>query len=277
MNESPRLALTIAGFDPSGGAGVLADVRTFAAFGFTAAAAVTSITFQNRERVFGVRHETAESVRQQLMPLLADSEIACIKTGMLPTSDIIRTVADLLGSKGSLPAPVIDPVMVSSSGHRLMEDEAVAVLVKELFPIARLITPNLPEAERLTGMKIASEQHMQVAARRIRELGARSVLIKGGHLNQETSGREQPLDRGTREQDDAVDVLDNEGAVRVFHEKRVANVDLHGSGCLLSSAIAAALGNGLELGEAIRVAKKFVLEEIRGTAGIRHLQEPEQT
>ena len=267
-------ALTIAGFDPSGGAGVLADVRTFAAFGFQASAAITSITFQNRDRVFGAINQTGEAVREQILPLLEHSKFACAKTGMLPTRDVVSEVARLF-RETDLPAPVVDPVMISTSGHPLMEENAIEVLIQELLPLARLITPNIPEAERLTGLSITSETRMREAASGIRKLGARAVLIKGGHLMDLEAGgksrrQEQPTEREPSEESsqfsaEAIDVLDNEGKVTVFRESRIPHAAVHGSGCMLSAAIAAGLGKGKSLEDAMRAAKSFVLNEIRAT------------
>ena len=253
----PSRALTIAGFDPSGGAGVLADVRTFAAFGLQASAAITSITFQNTERVFGAVHQTGETVRAQVLPLLEDAKIVCSKTGMLPTREVVLEVARLF-RETDLPRPVVDPVILSSSGQRLMEEGALDALIEELLPLAQLLTPNIPEAETLTGTTITSEADMRRAAVVIRKLGARAVLIKGGHLReQEAGGRRQEADgrrqeagtdKGQDEPGDAIDVLDNEGKVTVFRERRVIGAELHGSGCILSAAIAAGLGKGNDAG-----------------------------
>lgn len=245
-NRTVSRALTIAGLDPSGGAGLLADARTFAAFGFEAVAAITSITFQNSNAVFGAVHQTAETVRSQLMPLIDDGHIACAKTGMLPTSEVVKEVARLF-RETEMPAPVVDPVMISSSGHRLMVEGAVETLIRDLFPVARLVTPNAPEAETLTGLVITSEAEMREAAVRIRASGARAVLIKGGHL----------------EGEDAIDLLDDDGTVTVFRERRIPNATLRGSGCILSAAIAAGLGGGKSLNASVGAAKAFVLEEIR--------------
>ncbi|MDQ5846268.1 MAG: bifunctional hydroxymethylpyrimidine kinase/phosphomethylpyrimidine kinase, partial [Acidobacteriota bacterium] len=219
--------------------------RTFAAFGFEAVAAITSITFQNSNAVFGAVHQTAETVRSQLMSLIEEGGIACAKTGMLPTSEVVVEVARLF-RETELPAPVVDPVMISSSGHRLMEEGVTEFLIRELFPVARLVTPNIPEAETLTGLTITSEASMREAAVRIRASGARAVLIKGGHLGGE----------------DAIDLLDDEGKVTVFRGRRIPNATLHGSGCILSAAIAAGLGGGKSLDAAVAAAKAFVLEEI---------------
>lgn len=252
------IALTIAGLDPSGGAGVLADARTFAAFGLHASAAITSITFQNSGSFFGAVHQTREVVRAQVEPLLADFTIACAKTGMLPTREVVLEVARLF-RETDLPRPVVDPVLLSSSGQRLMEEDALVVMVAELLPLARLVTPNIPEAETLTGMTITSEADMLRAAGIIRELGVQAVLIKGGHLGEQTADSRQQA----AESEEAVDVLDNEGKVTVFREARVSGAELHGSGCILSAAIAAGLGKGMTLEDSVGAAKSFVLEAIR--------------
>ena len=293
--SSSSRALTIAGFDPSGGAGVLADVRTFAAFGFEAVAAITSLTFQNTAGVFGAVHQTGETVRAQVMPLLADHRIVCAKVGMLPTREVVLEVARLF-RETELPRPVIDPVIMSSSGHRLMEASALPVLIRELLPLAYVVTPNIPEAETLTGTTIASEADMRRAAAVIRELGARAVLIKGGHLKRQKavgsrqkavssehwavgsgqSGGSPTVREGSNteaqgETDEAIDVLDNEGTVTVFREKRVSGAELHGSGCILSAAIAAGLGKGMTLEDSVGAAKRFVLEAIRSRVAAKCL------
>ncbi len=242
-------ALTIAGFDPSGGAGLLADVRTFTAFGLTGMAAVTSLTFQNEREFFGAVHQTGATVRSQVESLTARYSIACAKTGMLPNAEVVQEVARLF-KQHRLPAPVVDPVIVSSSGHMLIEVSAIRLLTSELFPISRLVTPNIPEAETLTGMKITSEADMHDAAAQIRSLGARAVLVKGGHLKDEQS----------------VDVLDDSGQVTVFRAERIEGVELHGTGCRLSAAIAAGLGQGMTLENAVGEAKRFVSEELRNNS-----------
>lgn len=242
----PGIALTIAGFDPSGGAGVLADIRTFAEVGLPAAAAITSVTFQNSARVFGAAHQSPEVVRAQIEPLLENSAIVCVKTGMLPTREVVREVARLF-RETELPRPVVDPVLLASSGQRLMEEDALGALVSDLIPLVRLITPNISEAETLTGITISSESDMRRAAAAIRKLGASAVLIKGGHLVSEA----------------AMDVLDNEGQVTVFREQRIIGAELHGSGCILSAAIAAGLGKEMTLEDSVNAAKLFVLKAIR--------------
>ncbi len=260
------VALTIAGIDPSGGAGVLADVRTFAAFGCFATAAVTSLTFQNTTGVFGALHQSAASVRAQVTPILEDFTIVAAKTGMLPTQEVIIEVARLFRTK-DLPAPVVDPVMRATSGDDLIDDDAVDSMVHELLPLARVVTPNIPEAERLTGMKITSEEEMQQAAQEIRRLGARAVLVKGGHL------------LGLRKREsgapaEAVDLLDNEGQVTLFRAELVKGGEFHGSGCTLSAAIAAGLGQGSSLEAAVGAAKDFVTDAMRRSPVLGHGARP---
>src|SRR5712691_5538070 len=179
--SSAPVVLTIAGFDPSGGAGIIADIRTFTAFGCTPSAAITSLTFQNARGVWGATHQTAETLREQVIAIVAETPIAAVKTGMLPTLEIVREVARMFREM-KLPAPVIDPVLRSTSGYELMEADAIDVLIDDLMPLARLITPNIPEAEKLTDLSIEDEAGMRAAACKLREMGARAVLIKGGHL-----------------------------------------------------------------------------------------------
>jgi hydroxymethylpyrimidine kinase/phosphomethylpyrimidine kinase len=195
-NGSP-IVLTIAGFDPSGGAGIIADVRTILHFGCRPVAAITSLTFQNRERVFGAIHESAHSLRAQILPVIEENPVAGVKIGMLPTAEIVLEIARMIRAQ-TLPPPVIDPVMRSSSGFELVEEDAIEALRDELIPLARLITPNVPEAEALTGIAVEDEPGMRIAAEKLREMGARAVLIKGGHVNQESEERQ------------AIDILDDE-------------------------------------------------------------------
>ncbi len=294
--NSLPVALTIAGIDPSGGAGVIADVRTFAAFGCFATAAITSLTFQNTTGVFGALHQTPETVRAQVMPIIQDFKISCAKTGMLPTREVIAEVAWLF-RETALPAPVVDPVMRATSGDDLIKDDAVNCLVSDLFPLALVVTPNILEAERLTGITITDESGMRQAARIIREMGARAVLVKGGHLasRQQAEGSWQEADgrrQETRNDDEtaalwdekagtvsalrgeAIDVLDNEGRVTLFRDELIAGGEVHGSGCTLSAAIAACLGKGISLEEAIQVAKSFVTEAIRRSPRLGHGARP---
>ncbi len=257
-NSTPPVALTIAGFDPSGGAGVIADIKTFSAFGFFATAAVTSLTFQNTVGVSGAAHQTSETVRAQILPVIEDFEIACVKTGMLPSREIIEEVARLFRDIKSLPAPVVDPVVRSTSGFDLIDDAALKALIENLFPLAHLITPNIPEAERITNSRIEDEQGMIQAARRLREMGARAALVKGGHLNGAP--------------DDVL--LDENDSVRVFHGTRIESTATHGTGCTLAAAIACGLGQGMSLEDSIERAKNFVTEAIRTAPRLGHGHSP---
>lgn len=269
----PPIALTIAGLDPSGGAGVLADVRAFVAFGYFPTAAITSLTFQNTMGVTGALHQSGETVRAQVLPIVADFAVDCVKTGMLPTREVIAEVARLFREM-TLPAPVVDPVMRATSGDDLIDDDAVSCLVSELFPLARLVTPNIPEAERLTGLTIRNEQGMRDAASRIREMGARAVLVKGGHLRARAFNSLQEKNSERGQTLEAIDVLDNEGHVTVFRAEMISGGEIHGSGCTLSAAIAAGLGRGVNLEESVETAKRFITEAIKTSPAIGHGARP---
>ena len=263
-NKSP-VALTIAGLDPSGGAGVLADTKTFTALGCFATAAVTSLTFQNTKSISGAAHQTADTVRAQVLPVLEEFRVAAAKTGMLPTLEIIQEVARLF-RETELPAPVVDPVARSTSGYSLIHADALYALIKELMPIARLITPNIPEAERITGLVVKDEEGMLRAARAMREMGARAVLVKGGHLKGKAEGgrlKAEGSEQETGKVFSAVDVLDDEGSVRVFRGEWIETTDVHGTGCALSAAITACLARGMSLEKSIETAKGFVADAIR--------------
>ena len=268
--DTPPIALSIAGLDPSGGAGVLADVRTFAAFGCFPTAAITSLTFQNTTGVSGALHQAAETVRAQVLPIVADFSVAGTKTGMLPTREVIGEVARLF-RETDLPAPVVDPVMRATSGDDLIDDNAVACLISDLFPIAVLVTPNIPEAERLTGIAIVNEETMREAAERIRELGARSVLVKGGHLLTQRQAEKEGVHSGSVE---ALDVLNQEGRVTLLRAELISGGEVHGSGCTLSAAIAACLARGMSLQESVEKAKQFITAAIRNAPAIGHGARP---
>lgn len=253
--QTKSVVLTIAGFDPSGGAGIIADIRTIESFGCTAVAAITSVTFQNAEKFFGANHQPVESVRGQVEAITGAMKIAAVKIGMLPTAEIAHEVSRLIG-EDNLPVPVIDPVMESTSGSKLMEDDAFEVFVTELLPLARAVTPNIPEAEKLAGVNIHDEDDMRQAAARIRELGVRAVLIKGGHLEEQSA-------EGRGQRAEAVDLLDDNGQVTVFRSEWIEAPNVRGTGCMLSSAIAASLANGSDLKGAVGAAKHFVSDRIR--------------
>ncbi len=261
------VVLTIAGFDPSGGAGIIADVKTLLAFDCIPTAAITSLTFQNSEGVFDAIHESAESLRAQILPIVHEFRIAAIKIGMLPTREIVLEVVRLMREM-NLPAPVVDPVLRSTSGYELIEADAMDALRAGLMPLARVITPNIPEAETMTGLRIEDEAGMRHAACKLRELGARAVLVKGGHLEQRSEVRGQRSERGisptVREgSNQAIDVLDDEGNVTVFRGEWIDAAPVRGTGCMLSSALAACLGKGVKLKDSVGLAKQFVADAIR--------------
>jgi hydroxymethylpyrimidine/phosphomethylpyrimidine kinase len=246
LDKHSPVVLTIAGIDPSGGAGIVADIRTIAAFGCFPAAAITSITFQNAKRVFGAEHQTAATLRAQVEPIVQDAKVAAAKTGMLPTAEIVAEVVRLFREE-DLPAPVVDPVMVSTSGHDLIGDEAFQILKAELLSVACVVTPNIPEAERLAQFSIHTEADMKRAAEAIRALGARAVLVKGGHRQ------------------DATDILlDEDGSFIEFRGEYIDVGEVHGTGCTLSAAIAANLARGLTLTGAVGAAKTYLTNQLRG-------------
>ena len=257
--QKPPVCLSIAGLDPSGGAGVIADIKTFTAFNCFAAAAVTSITFQNTVGVFGAEHQSADSVRDQVQPIIDDYDIAAVKTGMLPTDEVIEATAELVRKMGAAKL-VVDTVVRSTSGFDLIDDAALRILVKELFPLADLITPNLPEAERITGLAIKDRSDVETAAREMRSLGARNVLIKGGHL--ETQDRK------------AIDYLFVGDEVHTFETGFIDTTATHGTGCTLAAAITANLALGSELVDAVQVAKDFVTHAIRTAPMLGHGHSP---
>ena len=261
-SNASQVVLTIAGFDPSGGAGLIADIRAFVAFGCQPVAAMTSLTFQNSKRFAGAIHQSAESLRAQILPVVKEFRIAAVKIGMLPTRELVLEVARLLGET-KMPAPVIDPVLHSSSGYELMEPEAKETWLTELMPLARLITPNIPEAEALTGMSIANESDMRAAASKLRETGARAVLIKGGHLEERSEVRGRRSEQLRADERQAIDLLDDEGAVTVFRGDWIDAPPVRGTGCMLSAAIAACLAHGMNLQESVKAAKRFVADAIR--------------
>lgn len=263
-----KVVLTIAGLDPSGGAGIIADIKTFSAFGCFATAAVSSVTFQNTVGVFGAEHQTAESVRRQIEPILEDFKISALKTGMLPTQAVIVEVARIV-AENKLKNFVVDPVVRSTSGFDLIDDAALKILIEKLFPLADLITPNIPEAERIAGIRIKSENDLRKAARIMQRFGAKNVLIKGGHLfDDNTSAKADVSDRADkttvmRDNKQATDYLWIDKKLHIWHTAYIETTATHGTGCTLSAAIAANLALGKSLKESVGIAKRFVTEAIR--------------
>ncbi len=235
-----KTVLTIAGSDSSGGAGIGADIKTITAHKLYAMSAITALTAQNTTGVYGIMEVTAQFLEKQLDCIFSDIYPDAVKIGMVSNSALIETIASKL-VKEKAENIVVDPVMVSTSGCKLLADEAAATLIKKLIPIATIITPNIPEAEVLSGMKIINVEDMITAAEKISQNYSGAILIKGGHqLN------------------DANDLLYAEGKVEWFYGERIDNPNTHGTGCTLSSAIASNLAMGYSLSESVRNAKKYI-------------------
>jgi len=236
------IAATVAGSDSSGGAGIQADLKTFAALGVYGASVITALTAQNTQGVTAIHNVPVDFIAAQIDTVFSDLDVAAVKIGMLSQVAIIETVARGL-ERHRARNIVLDPVTVATSGDRLLAADAVEALRNVLIPRAIVVTPNLPEAAALTGATAArNEREMEIQARELLTLGARNVLIKGGH----GSG------------DESVDLLVGEGELLRLSARRVATKNTHGTGCTLSSAIAAGLAKGLDLRTAAREAKAFV-------------------
>jgi len=246
-----RTALTIAGSDSGGGAGIQADLKTFAAHGVFGTSAITAVTAQNTLGVIAWQAMPADLVTAQIEAVAADFDLRAVKVGMLATAAIVEAVAATIVEL-DLPDVVVDPVMVATGGDRLLEEDAVEAIKRELMPHTRVLTPNVPEAEALSGMGIASVDDMRSAARRILAGGPRVVLVKGGHL----SGPE------------SVDVVVTAHDSFELRRPRVETASTHGTGCTLSSAIAANLALGLELRPALERAREYVDGAIRHAPGL---------
>ena len=238
-------ALTIAGSDSSGGAGIQADIKTMTANGVYAMSAVTALTAQNTTGVTSIMEVTPKFLAEQLDSIFTDIVPDAIKTGMVSSSELIETIAEKIREYHGKNI-VVDPVMVATSGARLISEDAISTLKSKLLPLATVITPNIPEAEVLSGMEIKTETDMELAAKDICEQLGCAVLLKGGHqLN------------------DANDLLVEKGKEPVwFMGKRIDNPNTHGTGCTLSSAIASNLAKGYDLETSVRYAKNYISEAL---------------
>jgi hydroxymethylpyrimidine/phosphomethylpyrimidine kinase len=248
-----KRALTIAGSDSGGGAGIQADLKTFGALGVYGASVLTALTAQNTLGVQAVFEVPPEFVAAQIDSVLGDIGADAVKTGMLSNAAIVEAVAAGM-QRHAVSALVVDPVMVAKSGDSLLREDARSALVERLLPLATVVTPNLPEAGVLTGLSIATLDDMREAARRIHALGPAWVVVKGGHLQQEGN---------------VVDLLFDG---RVFHEYRSPREETrntHGTGCTFASAIAAGLAKGLPVVEAMSEAKAYLSRVLRASAGLR--------
>jgi hydroxymethylpyrimidine/phosphomethylpyrimidine kinase len=255
-------ALTIAGSDPSGGAGIQGDLKTFHGHGVYGMAVITALTVQNTRGVTGVHDVPADFVREQLEAVLDDMPVGAAKTGMLSVPATIHAIATVLAQR-PVPHLVVDPVMVATSGDPLIRDDAVEVVVERLFPLATVITPNLPEAARLLGRAIEGEDAMRAAARDLLALGPNAVLLKGGHGD----GAE------------VVDLLVTGEGAREFRDARIDTPHTHGTGCALAAGLAAQLARGAALPDAVDVARAFVRRGLEravvlggGTNPLNHLE-----
>ena len=247
-----KTALTIAGSDSSGGAGIQADIKTMTANGVYATSAITALTAQNTTGVYGILESTPEFLANQLDCIFTDIFPDAVKTGMVSSTALIAVIADKLRQYGARNI-VVDPVMVATSGARLISEEAVDALKEKLLPLATLLTPNIPEAEVLSGMTISDPAGMERAARAISEQYGCAVLCKGGH-----------------QISDADDLLWREGAGVWFRDRRIQNSNTHGTGCTLSSAIASNLAKGYDLDQSVRRAKAYISGALAAMLDLGH-------
>lgn len=243
--------LIVAGSDSGGGAGIQADVKSVTALGGYAMTAITALTAQNTEGVFGVHEVPVDFLRQQMELVIGDIGVDCVKTGMLHSAPVIEAVCDVLEARIPSVPLVVDPVMVAKGGHPLLEASAMGVLKARLITRATVLTPNIPEAELLTGLTIRDEDAMRQAAELLLSFGPRAVLLKGGHM----SGR------------DVVDLLASEDGIEAIRGPRIDTRHTHGTGCTLASGIACGLAQGLSLTRAIRRARSYVLTAIATAPG----------
>ena len=246
-----KTALTIAGSDPTGGAGIQADLRTFAAMGVYGLSVPAALTAQNTTGVDAVLEIEADFIRRQIDILRADIAPDAVKTGMLYSTDAISVVAEA-GMRSPFRNLVIDPVTISSTGVRLIEDDALDLLKERLFPQARVVTPNILEASLLAGVRIEGVEEMKSAAEIIHSMGPESVIVTGGHLDEK-----------------AVDIMFDGDSYLELAVERIGGV-FHGTGCVFSSALVAGLALGMNTGDAFQTAREFVLKAIRKARSIGH-------
>lgn len=246
-----KVALTIAGSDSSGGAGIQADLKTFQALGVFGMSAITAVTVQNTCKVYGIQELSPQIVYDQITCLFEDTEIHAVKIGMVSSIELIISVAKALNSVKT-PAVVLDPVMISKSGFRLLNQDAQDILVEHLFPLAEVVTPNIFEAEALINKKIKTVAEMKKAAEDILKLGANKVVVKGGHLAD----------------DFATDVLYDGQKYKKLQSQRIKTKNTHGTGCTFASAIAANMARGKEFFDAVSLAKKYITVAIEHSLSI---------
>ncbi|MGB5158555.1 bifunctional hydroxymethylpyrimidine kinase/phosphomethylpyrimidine kinase [Desulfobacterium sp. N47] len=248
-----KTALTIAGSDPSGGAGIQADLKTFAAHGVYGTSAITAVTVQNTCKVYNVQEINPDIVYDQIIYLFDDIQIDAVKIGMVSSIKLIEIIAKAL-KKVNPCAIVLDPVMISKSGYSLLNNDARNALIKNLFPLAEVVTPNIFEAEALTDSKISTVEDMKLAAAKILKSGAKKVVVKGGHL----------------EKDQATDVLFDGKTYTELSAQRIETKNTHGTGCTFSSAITANLAKGMDFTKAVSNAKIYITKTIEHSLNIGH-------
>ncbi len=247
-----KKVLTIAGSDTCGGAGIQADLKAMSALGVYGMSAITAVTVQNTIGVFGVQEISNEIIEKQIEAIFDDIEVDAVKVGMLSSSEIINAIGNTL-KKYNAKNVVIDPVMVSKSKYKLLKDEAIEAL-KKFISVGTLVTPNIPEAEILADMEIINEEEMIEAAKKIQALGAKNVLVKGGHR-----------------EDNCTDILLLEnGEVVKYPGVRIDTINTHGTGCTLSSSIASLIAKGNSIEEAVRLGKEYITEAIKNSFAIGH-------
>lgn len=263
-------AMTIAGFDPSGGAGIQADIKTFSALGCFATSVLTALPVQNTKGVKTIYPIPYQAVQEQIEIILDDIFPNAIKIGMVHTSELVATIVETLDKYHKTPI-VFDPVMVATSGHKLINEDTIETIIKRLLPIADIITPNLDEAGILAQMKIETVQNMYAAGEKIKKLGAKNILLKGGHLK-------------TAELTSLF--FNEDGKVHEFHFKKYNTNNTHGSGCTLSSAIASYLAQKKSMLEAVTMGQNYVQEAIyqgkdvaigKGNGPLNHFFNPQKT
>jgi len=251
VTKAPAIVLSIAGFDPSSGAGITADLKTIAAHGLFGISCITALTVQSTQGVSRVQPVSADLVRSTLMVLLADFQPAAVKIGMLGSTEVVEAVASML-EEHRLPNVVLDPVLKASSGAALLEGEGIHLLIQRLLPLVDVVTPNLGEAEQLTGLPVSTVPEMRAAAQQLHSFGAKVVVVTGGHL------------------DRPIDILSQGSGKQIveFAGARVSTNSTHGTGCAFASAVACNLAIGRSLEESVRDAKAYVTGALKSAYSI---------
>jgi hydroxymethylpyrimidine/phosphomethylpyrimidine kinase len=268
MALAPPVVLTIAGFDPSSGAGITADIKTIAAHGCYGVACITALTVQSTAGVRRVEPVGADLIADTLAELASDVDIAAVHIGMLGSGKVVRTVADFLTSR-TQPNVVLDPILKSSSGADLLDAAGLCILIEELLALAAVVTPNVDEASALTGLTVTNPEEMRAAARKLHAMGAAAVVVTGGHLEKAIDLLSFTTSRGIEQE--------------IFKSARLRSSSTHGTGCAFSSSVACHLAMGRGLPEAVLLAKAYVAAAIsnahplgRGTGPVHHLYRMQQ-